>query len=202
MALKDKIIDKAQKFVQKGYLDKAVAEYRSVVDMDPKDIAIRLRLGELYVKLNKTADAIREYSEAAKVNTQKGFYLKAIAVYKQILKLDDNLDIHHKLADLYTKQRLIADAVSEYSQIAAIFERKGKNNEVLELLRKMLDIDPDNIGIKLRLADLYHKLSFEKDAIAEYESIFGMLIAQGKVEKAEKVYLGLYNSNPKEPVVL
>ena len=31
MALKDKILDRAQKYMLKGYLDKALAEYRSAV---------------------------------------------------------------------------------------------------------------------------------------------------------------------------
>jgi len=202
MALKDKIIDRAQKYIQKGNLDKAIAEYKAAIDLDPKDIAIRLRLGELYVKINRTADAIKEYSEAAKANTQRGFYLKAIAVYKQLLKLDDNLDVHYRLADLYAKQRLIADAISEYSHIVASFEKKNKHNDVLELLKKMIEIDPENIGVRIKLAELYQALVFEKDAMVEYEGIFKMLLEQGKVEKAEKVYLGVYKTNPGEPVIL
>jgi tetratricopeptide (TPR) repeat protein len=202
MALKEKIIDRAQKHIQKGNIDKAIAEYRAAADVDPKDINIRLRIGELYVKINRTADAIKEYNEAAKANTQRGFYLKAIAVYKQVLKLDDNIEVHYKLADLYTRQRLIADAVSEYSYIVAMFERKGKLNDVLELLKKMIEIDPENIGIRIKLAELYHKLSFNKDALVEYQSVFARLMEQGKLEKAEKVYRGLFNSNPKEPVIL
>jgi hypothetical protein len=46
MALKEKIIDKAQKYIQKGYLDKAIVEYKAASDIDPKDVAIRLRLGD------------------------------------------------------------------------------------------------------------------------------------------------------------
>ncbi|MBI5588011.1 MAG: tetratricopeptide repeat protein [Deltaproteobacteria bacterium] len=202
MALKEKILDRAQKFIQKGSIDKAIVEYKAALDVDPKDIAIRLRIGELYVKINRNAEAIKEYTEAAKANAQRGFYLKAIAVYKQVLKLDDNLELHYKLADLYTRQRLIADAISEYSYIVATFEKKGKTNDVLELLKKMIGIDPENIGVRIKLAELYHKLSFGKDALAEYSSIFAKLLEQGKLDKAEKIYLGLVHSNPKEPVIL
>ncbi|MDP2689132.1 MAG: tetratricopeptide repeat protein [Deltaproteobacteria bacterium] len=203
MALKEKLLDRAQKYILKGYLDKAIAEYRSAADVDPRDISIRLRIGDLYVKTNRKDEAIKEYTEVAKANAQRGFYLKAIAVYKQVLKLDDSiLDIHYKLAELYTKQRLIADAISSYSYIVSTFEKKGKTSEVMELLKKMLDIDPDNIGIRLKLADLFQKLSFEKDALEEYALIFGKLMEQGKFDKAEKIFLSLHNSKPSEPVVL
>ncbi len=203
MALKEKILDRAQKFILKGALDKALIEYKAASDVDPRDISIRLRIGDLYVKMNKRAEAIKEYTEVAKANSQRGFYLKAIAVYKQVLKLDElSLEVHYKLAELYTKQRLIADAISSYSTIVNTFEKKGKTSEVMELLKKMIEIDPENIGIRLKLADLYQRLSFEKDALAEYSVIFSRLAAQGQFDKAERIYLNIYNSKPREPEVL
>lgn len=202
MALKEKLIDKAQKLIQKGYLDKAIVEYRAAADADPRDISIRLRIGDLYVKLGKKNEAIKEYTEAAKSNAQRGFYLKAIAVYKQILKLDENIEIHNKLAELYLKQRLIADAIGEYSYIVHWYENRGKANEVLELLKKMAEIDPENVGIRLKLADLYQKQSFPKDALNEYAASFEKLMLAGKLDKAEKVFLAIYNSNQSEERVL
>ena len=202
MALKEKLIDKAQKLIQKGYLDKAVIEYRAAADADPRDISIRLRIGDLYVKLGKKTEAVKEYTEAARANAQRGFYLKAIAVYKQVLKLEENLDTHNKLAELYLKQRLIADAVGEYSYIVHWYESRSKTAEVLELLKKMVDIDPENIGVRLKLADLYQKLSFDKDSLTEYSIIFEKLLSAGKLDKAEKVYLSLYNANPSDERVM
>lgn len=203
MALKEKIIERAQKYILKGYFDKALAEYRSAADIDPRDISIRLRIGDLCVKTNRMDDAIKEYMEAARANAQRGFYLKAIAVYKQVLKIDDSiLDIHYKLAELYTKQRLIADAIGAYSHIVSIFEKKDKTNEVMELLKKMLDIDPDNVGVRLKLAELYQKLSFDKDALAQYILIFDKLMEKGKFDRAEKVFLSVHNTRPFDPVVL
>jgi tetratricopeptide (TPR) repeat protein len=171
--------------------------------MDPSDISVRLRLGDLYVKTGDKEEAIKQYTDIAKINTRKGFYLKAIAVYKQILKLDETiLDIHNKLADLYTKQRLIADAISEYSFIVNTFEKKDKTTEALDLLKKMVEIDPENVGVRLKLADLHQKLGYEKIAFGEYSWIFDRLVSQGKFDKAEKIYLGIYKNNPKEPKVL
>lgn len=203
MALKEKILDRAQKFIQKGALDKALIEYKAASDVDPRDISIRLRIGDIYVKMNKRPEAIKEYTEVAKANSQRGFYLKAIAVYKQVLKLDESsLEVHYKLAELYTKQRLIADAIGCYSTIVSSFEKKGKTSEVMELLKKMAEIDPENIGVRLKLADLYQRLSFEKDALTEYSAIFSRLVAQRQFDKAERIFLNIYNSKPREPEIL
>jgi tetratricopeptide (TPR) repeat protein len=203
MTKKEKLIIRAQKYIQKGYLDRAIEEYKNVAAMDPTDISIRLRLGDLYVKTGNKEEAIKEYTDVAKFNTHKGFYLKAIAVYKQILKLDETtLDIHYKLADLYTKQRLIADAINEYSFILNNFEKKDKTTDALELLLKMVEIDPENVGVKLKLADLHQRLGFEKDALMEYSWVFERLVSQGKLDKAEQIYLGVYKNYSKEPKVL
>lgn len=202
MGLKENILEKAQKFIQKGQLDKAIAEYRNAAEVDSKDISIRLRIGDLFVKMGREEDAIKEYMDVAKVNTQKGFYLKAIAVYKQILKLDAaNIDVHNKLADLYTKQRLIVDAINEYSFLLSTFEKKGRMDDAIELLKKMVGIDPENVGIRLKIADFYHKQGFHKDCLAEYSIIFSKLTAQGKADKAEKIYHTLLRVYPKEPQI-
>ncbi len=203
MAKKEKLISRAQKYIQKGYYERAIEEYKTVVYLDPSDTSIRLRLGELYVKTGRKEDAIKEYSSVAKINAQKGFYLKAIAVYKQILKLDEaNLDVRNKLADLYTRQRLVADAISEYSYIINVFEKKGRTSEAFELLKKMVEIDPENVGLRLKLADMQKKLGYEDDALTEYLWIFRKLMAQGKLDKAERILRDLYDAYPGESSVL
>lgn len=197
MARKEKLIEKAQKYIQKGNFEKAISEYKSAFKLDPKDISIRLRLGDLYVKTDRRKDAVTEYMEVAKDNSKKGFYLKAIAVYKQILKLDaSNFDVHYKLAELYTKQRLNADAISEYSYIVSTLERAGKTNDAIGLVKKMLDIDPENTGIRLRLAEMYQKVGFTQDAIDEYSQIFERLSREGKLDRAEKIFTELNRTYP------
>ncbi|MBI5234723.1 MAG: tetratricopeptide repeat protein [Deltaproteobacteria bacterium] len=203
MALKDKILERAQLALQKGNLEKAAIEYKAAFDLDPKDATLRLKIGDIYVKVGKKAEAVAEYKEVAKSYSQKGFYLKSIAVYKQILKLEEfNYEVHYKLAELYAKQRLISDAISEYSILVNSFEKKGKTGEVMQLLKEMLDIDPENIGIRLKLAELYQKLSFDKDALAEYGRIFAKYMALDKLDKAEKLYTVLITANPKEATLL
>ena len=200
---KNKIIDKAQKLLQKGYLDKAIAEYQKLVDQDAKDATIRLRIGDLYVKAGKKDEAIKEYGAVAKLYTQKGFYLKAIAVYKQILKLDESqLDIYYKLADLYAKQKLIADAVSSLSVLVAFYEKNGKNDDAIDTLKKMTAVDPQNIGVRLKLAEHYQKKGFTNDAFAEYRIALDSLLKDGKLDKAEKLCQELYDGNRRDVSIL
>ena len=199
----NKTLDKAQKYVAKGYLDKAIDEYRKVLEAKPGDESTRLRVGDLYVKVGKDEDAIKAYHEVGRSLTKKGFYLKAIAVFKQILKLDPtNIDIRYRLAELYTKQGLVADAIGEYDILAKHFESKAKREDALNIIKKMIEIDPENVGIRLRLAEIYDQSGFHEDAFAEYSDASARLVKNGKHDKAEKVLRTLYDNDKKHPMVL
>ncbi len=198
-----KILDKAQKYIQKGYLDRAIDEYRKVLNAKPGDVSTRLRVGDLFVKIGKKEDAIEEYHEVARTLTKKGFYLKAIAVYKQILKLDPpNIDIRYRLAELYTRQNLIANAIGEYDILARHFESKGKREDTLNIIKKMLEIDSENVGIRLKLAEIYEQSGFHEDAVSEYGNAAERLIENGKYDTAEKLLHSLYDKGEKQPKVL
>ena len=149
---RNKILLKAQRFVQKGHWEKAVKEYGKILDMYPDDITVRLRLGEVYVRMEKKPEAVKEYTEVAKFHSDSGFFLKSIAVYKQILKIDDSdVNIRLHLAELYSKQGISADAVFQYMIAMKKFENDGSEDDVIDVLKKIRAIAPDNEEVKKRL---------------------------------------------------
>ena len=88
---KNKVIAAAQKFVQKGHFDRAIREYQKIVEEDPRDVRIWLKIGDLYAKKNSRQEAVDTYLKVAEFYSKQGFYLKAVAVDKQILKLDPSM---------------------------------------------------------------------------------------------------------------
>src|SRR5882724_389982 len=103
-------MDAARKFVDKGQIDKAVKEYLRIVDEDPKDVRVWLKIGDLYAKKGAKQDATDTYIKVARFYHEQGFFLKAVAVYKQILKLDPrgSVDVMLKLAELYRQLGLMS----------------------------------------------------------------------------------------------
>lgn len=47
---KEKLLEQAKLFADQGKLDRAIQEYIKVLQMDPKDLRLKLRVAELYVK--------------------------------------------------------------------------------------------------------------------------------------------------------
>jgi len=58
---RDKILQEAQKLVDKKKFDKAIAELQKVVADDPADVRTLLKIGDLYLRLDQHADAIATY---------------------------------------------------------------------------------------------------------------------------------------------
>jgi len=166
---KNKIIEAAAKLVAKGAYDKAIKEYQKILDADPKDVRILQKMGELYQKKNDPVQAAQYFTRVAESYTTDGFFLKAVALYKQVLKLDPNLiDINIKLAELHQHLQLLGEAMAYYQIVANHYDKQGDTRASLEVLKKMVDLDPDNVASRVKLADLYVREGLNAEAMSEF----------------------------------
>ena len=118
MASKEKLLDNAQKFIAKGQIAKAIGEYQKLVDAFPKDFRYRQKLAELLTRERRNDEAQPHYEAVAKTFTESGFYLKAIAIYKQMQKVEpDRADLYLRLAELNENQGLVGNALTEYRSL-------------------------------------------------------------------------------------
>jgi tetratricopeptide (TPR) repeat protein len=185
---KDKVMDAARKFVDKGQIDKAVKEYLRIVHEDPKDVRVWLKIGDLYAKKGSKQDAIETYLKVARFYHDQGFFLKAVAVYKQILKIDPRLvDVILKLAELYRQLGLMSDAMQHFESVAAHFHREGNTKEALATVKKLVDLDPENIATRIKLAELYSKETLVSEAATEFQVACEQLRRQGRQDDFLKV---------------
>lgn len=180
---KDKYLASAQKFMQKGQFERALRDYEQVVTADPKDVKHRQKLAELMVRCNRKEDAVREYETIARYYDENGFYLKAIAVYKQIQRLDpSNIETSLSLAALNEKQGMIGNALSEYKTVFDHYEKTGLREESVKILEKMQAVDPDNVDIRLKLAETCFAAGSGDRAYQEYTR--AALVLKGRGDSA------------------
>ncbi len=185
---KDKFLASAQKYIQKGQFERALKDYEQVVTADPKDVKHRQKLAELMVRCNRREDAIREYETIAKYYDENGFNLKSIAVYKQIQRLDpSNIGISVALAQLNEKQGLIGNALSEYKTVYDHFHKAGQVEEVLNILEKMKGVDPQNVDVRMKLAETCYSAGHKDRAYDEFNGLAMSLRDKGKKEVFERV---------------
>jgi pilus assembly protein FimV len=155
---KDKVRANADKFVQQGKLQNAIAEYDKILKTDPKDLTILNTVGDLYSRLGQTDQAIHCFKKVGDTYAADGFVPKAIAMYKKLTKLSPtSYDCVQKLGELYTQQGLYNDARAQFLLAAEGLMRGGQSEEAASILKRLLEVDPDNAGVQTKLADIYLK---------------------------------------------
>ncbi|MGE5276003.1 MAG: tetratricopeptide repeat protein [Acidobacteriota bacterium] len=188
MANRDQILQGAEKLLARGKFDSALKEYLRVLDENPKDISTLNKVGDLYVRINRPSDSIPFFTRIADYYAKDGFFLKAIAIYKKINKIDPaRLEVYEQLADLYHKQGLTQDARSQYQVLADHYSKNNKPDEAIATYKKMAAVDPGDLKIQARLADLYRGHRQINQAVAQYGVIGEALLERGAHDEAAAV---------------
>ena len=185
---KSKYVEAAQKLLNQGKVAQAIAEYQQVLKFEPRDQVTLMTVGELYIRQGETFQAIDYFERLAQIFVGDGFLTKAIAVYKRIAKLaPEEIRPLEKLADLYVQQGVMSEARPLFLQLAEIHLKHNRQPEAVNLLKKLLIAEPDNLRIQVRLADLYQAMGQSKEATDSYVSAAQRALARGDQAECEKL---------------
>lgn len=185
---KNKINDNALRFIQKGQIKKAIKEYDKILAEDPGDVRTLLKKGDLLVRIGDRAQAVDSYLQVADTYSKQGFHLKAVAVFKQILKIDSSrVNVNLRLAEEYQNLGIVGDAMSHLQIVAAYYEQNDMGRELLEILRRIVDLDPDNIPSRIKLAEMYSREGMVAEAVEEFSRAAEDLKAANRIEDYIKV---------------
>ena len=190
---KSKILESAQQFTIRGQINKAIEEWKKLLTDTPNDANILNTIGDLSLKSqspgNGSRDAISYYIKAADIFVSSGFALKAIAVYKKILKVEPSRkDIYVRLGDLNCDRGLIGNAREDYLTAAKLYSQDGRIKEALEVYRKIADLDPSNLNVRIKIAEIFFKEGLKEDAIEEYNKVALAYLKEAKRDEAENLY--------------
>jgi tetratricopeptide (TPR) repeat protein len=199
---KQKILSAAEKFVQQGKLQNAIAEYDKILKSDEDDLTINNTIGDLYSRLGDSSKAIECFKKVGDAYAAQGFTVKGIAMYKKIAKLQPSVDGSLKLAELYTQQGLFNDARAQYLQVAEDFMKNGDLEQAVRLFRKVLEMDPENAPMRVKLGEVYVRLGKKKEAWELFSAAAESLRSRGALPAAEDVLKRLLSLDPTNSYVL
>jgi pilus assembly protein FimV len=184
---KQKVLSAAEKFVQQGKLPNAIAEYEKVLKADPKDLTVANTVGDLYARLGENDKAVDCFKSVGDAYATQGFTVKAIAMYKKLSKIKPSLECVLRLAELYTQQGLFNDARAQYLQVADEFIKAGEFEQAVRIFQKTLEMDPENVPMRTRLAEAYVRLGKKTEAWQIFAAAAETLRNKGQIEAAENV---------------
>src|ERR1700749_1927424 len=194
---KAKVLAQAEKFVQQGKLQNAIAEYEKITKEDPKDLTVLNTIGDLYARVGSNEQATYYFKKGGDQYAQNGFAVTAIAIYIKLTKLaPHNIENITKLAELYGQQGLFNDARVHYMQVADHLLKSGDNQHAARIFQKILELDPENAHTQAKLADLYNKLGKKDEARNIYYTAAESLYARGSYAAAEEALNKVLSLDP------
>jgi tetratricopeptide (TPR) repeat protein len=156
------------------FVEQAIAEYKKAMEADPESLFLRVELAELYWRMGRIGDAVRDAEAVLKINP-------------------DQIDAHRLLANLYWRnlgaaqpdkvaKESLGKAIEHFEALARLQPTETENFLVLgrlyrlsnqsgkaeEAFKKVLNADADSKGARASLAQLY----FEQ---GEYEQAIELL---------------------------
>jgi tetratricopeptide (TPR) repeat protein len=199
---KQKVLSAAEKYVQQGKLQNAIAEYDKVLKNDAKDLTVSNTVGDLYARMGDSDKATECFKSVGDAYASQGFTVKAIAMYKKISKLKPSLECVLKLAELYTQQGLFNDARAQYLQVAEEFLKSGELENAVRIFQKILEMDPENTAMRVRLAEVYVRLGKKTEAWQIFSAAAETMRSKGSLSGAEEVLRRMLTIDPSNSYAL
>jgi tetratricopeptide (TPR) repeat protein len=186
---REQIVQTAEKYVSRGKIEPAIREYRKLLAENPNDINTLNRIGDLYARIQRIDEAVDFFTQIAEQYSTEGFFVKAIAIYKKIIKLDPTrLEVYEKLAELYHRQGLVNEARTQYQVLADYYQKHDNAASAIAIYQKMADLEPNNPSYHVKLAEIYQSQQLIEKAMNEYRVIAEMMMAHGRSQDAGQVY--------------
>jgi tetratricopeptide (TPR) repeat protein len=198
-AKREVIMQEAEQLAARGKLDAAIKQYKRVVDLAPHDTNALNRLGDLLVRVSRIPEAIEVYQRIADHFGEDGFFLKAIAIYKKVNRLDPRrTETYERLANLYFKQGLVVEGRQQLLTLADWFLRSKQPDEARRVYRRLVELEPSNFQARAKLVDLSVQQGDAAAVGEEIDALGRTLLGRNMLEEAVKLYHRALDLNPQQ----
>src|SRR5687767_1092369 len=203
----EKLKDTARKFEQKEdwrraievYL-KAIQQIESGQETSP-DLSLYNRVGDLYLRTNDTAAAVRSYERAVDLYADQGFFNNAIALCGKILRVNPGrTQTYLKLSQLHARKNVVIEAKRNLIEFLERMNALGQLDQAFQAVKLFADQFSGSQEIRSMLVELLRATSREDEAREQLEKMAEDLEAMGDKAGARKARerLSAHSSEPLE----
>jgi tetratricopeptide (TPR) repeat protein len=182
-------------FLNRGNIDRAILEYLEAIRINPNLFDVYIRLGNTYAKKNEDRKALDYYSKGLKIKPHDILTLnllgdlsgkmdnmdEAIKRYNESLQINPHQPlVNNSLGSAYILKENTEKAIECYQN--AIKENPNDseginhlyNARIIIMLQKLLNAEPQNITLYLKLGDIYSQMGGYDEAIAKYKKVISI----------------------------
>lgn len=186
-----KLKDEARRHEQREEWQQAIDLYLRVLrggdGVTEVDLPLYNRVGDLFVRMGRPADAVNYYEEAADRYAEAGLHNNAIALCNKALRYTPNRpELYRKVGHYCALQGFTTDARRWFLEYAERAFAQGELAEALSALDDFADLAED-ASLRELLGRLLHKYDRMEDSLREFRRAYGLLLNEGDDTGAERL---------------
>ena len=133
----------ADHYREQEFALKAIAMFKKIDRLAPKDLEIAMSLAELYAQQDLIVEARAHYLMIASAHEKAGATQAGLEVLRKIADLDpQNTEVRIKLARNYLNEDMKKEAAASFAIAANTLAARGALDEALDVFAQALDLDP------------------------------------------------------------
>jgi len=179
-----KLKESARKHEQKEDWPTAVKIYLRAIEasesgLEPvPDLSLYNRVGDLYMKLNDTAQAVKTYERAVDLYADQGFANNAIAICGKILRVNPGrMHTYLTLAKLYARKNFVVDAKKNLLEYLDRMNKANRRDEAFREVSGFAEQFHGEAEIREMLRDLVQAASRETHSGEQLDKLAAQLEA-------------------------
>ena len=194
-------LKRAEKALRLGKVDAAIEEYQALVLAQPRDWNSANALGDLFVRAGQLDKGVEQYTRIADHLADEGFYPKAAALFKKILKVKANDEYALiRSGDVAARQGLLADAKSAYQTVSDRRRKIGNIRGAAEMAVRLGTLDPEDYAARFTAAKAARDLGDTETATREFRAVAEWFTQESRVDEARDAYRDLLELDPSDDV--
>ncbi|MBI4544353.1 MAG: tetratricopeptide repeat protein [Gemmatimonadetes bacterium] len=202
-----KLKEQARRHEAKEEWQRAIEAYLSILaageDEGEVELGLYNRVGDLYLRLGRPADAVMYYQQAADRYAQAGLYNNAIALCNKALRyVPERPELYRKLGQLCATQGFLTDARHWFLQFAELMQKSGSLPEAFKALEEFANLSDDPETREL-LARQLQARGHRVEALEQLRKAFALRAPGGQTKELEELRAQILVLDPKAdlPVV-
>ena len=142
-------------------VERAISEYKQAMEADPDSLFLRVELAELYSRITRVGDAIREAEAVLKINPNEvdAHRLLAEIFFRSLAESQPEKtakqSLHKAIEHLEAVTRLDSSDAGSFVLLGRLYKADNQNEKAEETFKKVLNSDPSSRAALYNLAEVY-----------------------------------------------
>jgi len=200
-------------YESKSYYSQALAIYKKITKIDPENMIMVVRLGDLLNSQGFVEEARQEYLKAEHTLRLEKRVKELMFLYNKLIRLEkDNIPYKLSLAELLRQEGFIDEAVVQFNDAAEIHLRQNDPDKAEKVIEQARQLKADDQRTMTNLVEILKRRNRRKQALelvgeilrkdednVHFQTLLGTLYLEERdLGKAEAIFSRIVAVHPNE----